>query len=56
MIFVAADVELVMTRMRTLTPGAVDRLTRGDLKDPATPGLAIELLSSGKSCHYARSA
>ncbi len=35
MIFVGADVESVMTR--TLTPSAIDRLTAGDLKDPAPP-------------------
>jgi integrase len=46
MIFVGADVESVMTR--TLTPSAIDRLTEGDIKDPSTPGLSIEVLSSGK--------
>ena len=37
-----------MTRTQTITPSAVDGLTTGDLKDPNTPGLSIEVLSSGK--------
>ena len=37
-----------MTRTQTITPSAVDGLTMGDLKDPNTPGLSIEVLSSGK--------
>jgi integrase len=48
MIFVETDVESVMTRTQTLTPSTIERLTRGDLKDPLTPGLSVEVLSSGK--------
>jgi hypothetical protein len=48
MIFVETDMESVMTRTQTLTASAVERLTSGDLKDPLTPGLSIEVLSSGK--------
>ena len=55
MIFVGADAESVMTRTNNLTPSAIDRMTRGSLKDPVTPGLAIEALSSGgKVWRYAR--
>jgi integrase len=45
---VGTDVESVMTRTQTITPSAVDGLTKGDLKDPNTPGLSVEVLSSGK--------
>lgn len=55
MIFVGTDVESVMTRTQNLTPSTIDGLARGDLKDPLTPGLSIEVLSSGKKVwKYAR--
>ncbi len=37
-----------MKRTQFLTPSAIDGLTKGELKDPHTPGLSIEILSSGK--------
>lgn len=55
MIFVETDVESVMARKKNLTPSGIDELDRGDLKDPLTPGLSIEVLSSGKKIwKYAR--
>ncbi len=55
MIFVGTDAESVMTRTLNLTPSTVDRLSRGSLRDPATPGLSIEVLSSGRKVwRYAR--
>jgi integrase len=47
-IFVGADMESVMTRTRCFSPIVLDDLVRGALKDPETPGLFIEVLSSGK--------
>ncbi|WP_397586846.1 tyrosine-type recombinase/integrase [Sphingobium fuliginis] len=44
-----------MTRKPLFTPSMIDALTGGALKDPLTPGLSIELLSSGKKVwRYAR--
>lgn len=44
-----------MTRKLLFTPSMIDALTGGALKDPLTPGLSIELLSSGKKVwRYAR--
>jgi len=44
-----------MSRKLVFTPSMIDALTGGALKDPFTPGLSIELLSSGKKVwKYAR--
>jgi len=32
----------------TLTPSLIDGMAKGSLNDPLTPGLAIQMLSSGK--------
>ncbi len=37
-----------MARKKTFTPASIDALNAGILKDPLTPGLIIEVLSSGK--------
>ena len=37
-----------MRRTQFLCPAAIDRLTVGELKDQSTPGLSIEVLSTGK--------
>lgn len=37
-----------MRRTQFLCPAAIDRLTTGELKDQSTPGLLIEVLSTGK--------
>jgi integrase len=37
-----------MARQLSFTPGAIDSLKSGALADPETPGLRIEVLSSGK--------
>lgn len=47
-ILVRTDVESVVTRTQTLTPSAIDALAKGELKDPHTPGLSLEVLPSGK--------
>lgn len=47
--------ESVMSRRNTLTPSAIDALRQGSLIDEMTPGLALEVLPSGKkSWKYAR--
>lgn len=37
-----------MASKASLTPGSIDTLKRGAIRDPATPGLRIEVLPSGK--------
>jgi hypothetical protein len=37
-----------MARKQTFTPAALDTLQRGSFADPSTPGLAIEVLATGK--------
>ena len=44
-----------MIRNVTFTPASIDALNKGSLKDPLTPGLVIEVLTSGKKAwKYAR--
>ncbi|HEX8443448.1 MAG TPA: integrase arm-type DNA-binding domain-containing protein [Allosphingosinicella sp.] len=44
-----------MTKMQALTPSAIERLARGNLKDRFCPGLSVEVISSGKKVwKYAR--
>ncbi|WP_206244826.1 Arm DNA-binding domain-containing protein [Novosphingobium terrae] len=43
-----------MTKKISFTPVTIDSLARGSLADPLTPGLAIEVLPSGKKRWYYR--
>lgn len=40
--------ESVLTRKAAFTPASLDALNQGNIKDPLTPGLAMEVLPSGK--------
>jgi hypothetical protein len=40
--------ESVLTRNLAFTPASIDALKQGSIKDPLTPGLAVEVLPSGK--------
>jgi integrase len=40
--------ESVLTRKTAFTPASLDALTQGNIRDPLTPGLAMEVLPSGK--------
>jgi hypothetical protein len=40
--------EPVLTRKAAFTPASLDALSQGNIRDPLTPGLAIEVLPSGK--------
>ena len=37
-----------MARQKAFTPATIDELIRGRISDPLTPGLGIEVLTSGK--------
>jgi hypothetical protein len=38
-----------MAKKMAFTPAAIDGLAAGALVDPLTPGLAVEILASGKN-------